>query len=286
MEEKEEIYFIKKEDKNFPKELLQTPWPPKGIYIKGEMESEAPKVAIVGTRRATSYGKDIAFKIAETLAQEGVIIVSGLALGIDSAAHEGALAAGGKTWAVLGSGIENIWPRSNLKLAGRILEAGGALISEYPNESKAQFFTFPQRNRIVAGLSKLVIVVEAPEKSGALITARLALEAGREVAAVPGDITRANFLGANRLLREGAHPIAEPQDALYLIGREPREKTPRLDSADKIGQSILQCLNEPKSADEIIRETKLAPAQVSQKLMELSLQNLAEQQGGVWQRKI
>ena len=250
------------------------------------MESEAPKVAIVGTRRATSYGKDIAFKIAETLAREGVIIVSGLALGIDSAAHEGALAAGGKTWAVLGSGIENIWPRSNLKLAGRILESGGALISEYPPGTKAQFFTFPQRNRIVAGLSKLVIVVEAPEKSGALITARLALEAGREVAAVPGDITRANFLGANRLLREGAHPIAEPQDALYLIGREPREKTPRLDSADKIGQSILQCLNEPKSADEIIRETKLAPAQVSQKLMELSLQNLAEQQGGVWQRKI
>ena len=283
---KEEIYFAKKGEKNFPKELLQTPWPPKGIYIKGNIQNDAPLVAIVGTRRATSYGKDIAFKIAETLAQEGVIIVSGLALGIDSAAHEGALAAGGKTWAVLGSGIENIWPRSNLKLAGRILEAGGALISEYPNESKAQFFTFPQRNRIVAGLSKLVIVVEAPEKSGALITARLALEAGREVAVVPGDITRANFLGANRLLREGAHPIAEPQDALYLIGREPREKTPRLDSADKIGQSILQCLNEPKSADEIIRETKLAPAQVSQKLMELSLQNLAEQQGGVWQKKI
>jgi len=286
MEEGKEIYFAKKGDKNFPKELLETPWPPKGIYIKGEMESEAPKVAIVGTRRATSYGKDIAFKIAETLAQEGVIIVSGLALGIDSAAHEGALAAGGKTWAVLGSGIENIWPRSNLKLAGRILEAGGALISEYPNESKAQFFTFPQRNRIVAGLSKLVIVVEAPEKSGALITARLALEAGREVAAVPGDITRANFLGANRLLREGAHPIAEPQDALYLIGKEPKKKILQLDSADKIGESILQCLNEPKSADEIIHETKLAPAQVGQKLMELSLQNLAEQQGGVWQRKI
>jgi len=187
---------------------------------------------------------------------------------------------------VLGSGIENIWPRANLKLAGRILESGGALISEYPPGTKAQFFTFPQRNRIVAGLSKLIIVVEAPEKSGALITARLALEAGREVAAVPGDITRANFLGANRLLREGAHPIAEPQDALYLIGKEPKKKILQLDSADKIGESILQCLNEPKSADEIIRETKLAPAQVSQKLMELSLQNLAEQQGGVWQRKI
>jgi len=283
---KEEIYFAKKGEKNFPKELLQTPWPPKGIYIKGNIQNDAPLVAIVGTRRATSYGKDIAFKIAETLAQEGVIIVSGLALGIDSAAHEGALAAGGKTWAVLGSGIENIWPRSNLKLAGRILESGGALISEYPPGTKAQFFTFPQRNRIVAGLSKLVIVVEAPEKSGALITARLALEAGREVAAVPGDITRANFLGANRLLREGAHPIVEPKDALYLIGKEPKEKILQLDSADKIGESILQCLNEPKSADEIIRETKLAPAQVSQKLMELSLQNLAEQQGGVWQRKI
>ena len=283
---KEEIYFAKKGEKNFPKELLQTPWPPKGIYIKGNIQNDAPLVAIVGTRRATSYGKDIAFKIAETLAREGVIIVSGLALGIDSAAHEGALAAGGKTWAVLGSGIENIWPRANLKLAGRILESGGALISEYPPGTKAQFFTFPQRNRIVAGLSKLIIVVEAPEKSGALITARLALEAGREVAVVPGDITRANFLGANRLLREGAHPIAEPQDALYLIGKEPKKKILQLDSADKIGESILQCLNEPKSADEIIRETKLAPAQVSQKLMELSLQNLAEQQGGVWQKKI
>ena len=129
MPPEKEIRFLKREDKNFPKELLETPWPPKGIYIKGEMESAAPKVAIVGTRRATSYGKDIAFKIAETLAQEGVIIVSGLALGIDSAAHEGALKAGGKTWAVLGSGVENIWPRSNLKLAGRILESGGALIS-------------------------------------------------------------------------------------------------------------------------------------------------------------
>lgn len=278
--------FFSAKDKKFPKELLQTPWAPKGIYIKGEIESEAPRVAIVGTRRATSYGKDIAFKIAETLAEEGVVIVSGLALGIDSAAHEGALKAGGKTWAVLGSGIENIWPRTNLKLAGRILESGGALISEYPPETRAQFFTFPQRNRIVAGLSKLVIVVEAPEKSGALITARLALEAGREVAVVPGDITRTNFLGANRLLREGAHPIAEPKDALYLIGKEPKEKSKHLDSADKIGESILQCLNEPKSADDIIRETKLAPAQVSQKLMELSLQNLAEQKGGVWQRKI
>src|SRR3989338_8994610 len=252
---KEEIYFAKKGEKNFPKELLQTPWPPKGIYIKGNIQNDAPLVAIVGTRRATSYGKDIAFKIAETLAREGVIIVSGLALGIDSAAHEGALKAGGKTWAVLGSGVENIWPRSNIKLAGRILESGGALISEYPPGTKAQFFTFPQRNRIVAGLSKLVIVVEAPEKSGALITARLALEAGREVAAVPGDITRANFLGANRLLREGAHQIVEPKDALYLIGKEPKEKILQLDSADKIGESILQCLNEPKSADKIILAT-------------------------------
>lgn len=283
---KEKISFISQKDKDFPKELLQTPWPPKGLYIKGSLTENEPKVAIVGTRRCTSYGRDVAFKIGETLASAGITIVSGLALGIDAAAHEGALSGGGITWAVLGSGLEQIWPRSNLPLAQKIVQKGGALISEYPPETKGQYFTFPQRNRIIAGLSKLIIVIEAPEKSGALITARLALEAGREVGVVPGDVSRENFLGSNRLLREGAHPILSAEDALYLIGIEPSSKAPKFDKLDEIAEAILQCLEEPKSADEIILETKLVPRLVSQKLMELELKNIIKSAAGVWSRKI
>lgn len=284
-ETKKEIQFISNKEKDFPKELLETPWPPKGLYIKGSLNN-SPKIAIVGTRHATSYGKEVAFKIAETLARYGITVVSGLALGIDTAAHEGALAGGGATWAVLGSGLENIYPKSNLKLAEKILSEGGALISEYPPDFEARIFSFPERNRIVAGLAQLTVVIEAPEKSGALITARLALEAGREVGTVPGDISRPNFIGSNRLLREGAHPILSPEDALYLIGIEPDLAPKRLDKLDEIAESILQCLGEPKSGEIIIRETKLKPELVSTKLMELELKNLVKQSSGEWHKTI
>ncbi|MBI4059714.1 DNA-protecting protein DprA [Candidatus Giovannonibacteria bacterium] len=282
----EEIYFLSPQDKKFPQELHETPWPPRGLYVKGEIRGPKPKVAIVGTRRSTSYGKEVAFKIAQTLAGEGVIVVSGLALGIDAAAHEGALSGGGITWAVMGSGLENIYPKAHAGLAEKIIKQGGALISEYPRGLVARRYTFPERNRIVAGLAKLTIVIEAPEKSGALITARLALEAGREVGVVPGDVFRANFIGSNRLLREGAHPILGAQDALYLIGIEPSGKTPKLDKLDEIAESILQCLDGPKSADEIILATKLKPAIISQKLMELELKNIIKSAGGVWRKTI
>ena len=285
-ETKGEISFISSKDKKYPSELLQTPWPPKGLYIKGNFAGDGPRVAIVGTRRCTSYGRDVAFKIAETLGREGIIIVSGLALGIDAAAHEGALAGRGVTWAVLGSGLKNIYPKAHMGLAKKIISEGGALISEYPQDLQARKHTFPERNRIVAGLAKLIIVIEAPEKSGALITARLALEAGREVGVVPGDVSRANFLGSNRLLREGAHPILNAEDAMYLIGIEPSNETPRLDKFDEIAESILQCLNSPKSADEIILETKLKPQLVSQKLMELELKNIIKSAGGVWKKNL
>ncbi|MEK7162665.1 MAG: DNA-processing protein DprA [Patescibacteria group bacterium] len=286
MQPGKEIYFLASGNEGFPKELLQTPWAPKGLYIKGNLQQSAPKVAIVGTRRATSYGRETAFRIAETLAREGVLVVSGLALGIDSAAHEGALAGEGATWAVLGSGLNNVWPKTNLALADSIVRKGGALISEYSPETKGQYFTFPERNRIIAGLSQLIIVIEAPEKSGALITARLALEAGREVAVVPADISRSNFIGSNRLLREGAHPILSPEDALYLIGKEPKEKKVSLDKLDEFAQALLQYLEEPKSADEIILELKLEPVLLSQKLMELELKNLVKQKGGLWHKAI
>ena len=281
-----EIRFLKSSAKDFPTELLKTPWPPKGLYIKGRLDQTRPRAAIVGTRRATSYGKEAAFGFAKTLAEAGVIIVSGLAFGIDAAAHEGALAGGGVTWAVLGAGLNNVGPRANLKLAENIVKEGGALISEYPNDFQARRHTFPERNRIVVGLAQLVIVIEAPERSGSLITARLALEAGRDVAVIPADISRYNFLGSNRLLREGAHPILNAEDALYLLGIEPASVKPKLDKLDEISESILQCLIEPKNADEIIIATKLEPSLVSQKLMELELKNIIKSAGAVWRKNL
>ncbi|MBI2609823.1 DNA-protecting protein DprA [Candidatus Giovannonibacteria bacterium] len=279
---KTEIEFLSAKDKNFPASLLETPWPPKGIYIKGELEQNSRRIAIVGTRRATSYGKEIAFKIAEALARRQIVIVSGLALGIDAAGHAGALQGGGITWAVLGAGINKVGPLANVRLSENIVKEKGALISEYPPDFEGHKGTFPERNRIVAGLSELIIVIEAPEKSGALITARLALEAGREVAVIPGDVTRPSFAGSNRLLREGAHPILNAEDALYLLGINPEEKRTKFDKLDEISESILQCLGEPKNSDQIINEVCAAPALVSGKLIELEIAGILKQSGGVW----
>jgi DNA processing protein len=278
------IDFITIKENKYPEELNETPWPPLGVYIKGKIEKSAPKVAIVGTRRATGYGKDFALKTAEILSKAGAIVISGLALGIDTQAHAGALFGPSPTWAVLGSGLLNIYPKANLSLSEKIIKQGGAIMSEYPPDFLARDWTFPERNRIVAGLSRLTIVIEAPEKSGALITARLALEAGREVAALPGDINRYNCMGSNRLLREGAHPILTPEDALYLIGIEPSPIKTAVDKLDEIEESILQCLGESKNADEIIMETKHSPALVSQKLIELELKNFIKQSAGNWHR--
>lgn len=279
-----EISFYTFSSPEYPEELRQTPWPPLGIYVKGEIQNELPRVSIVGTRRASPYGRESASVFSRRVSEAGVTVVSGLALGIDQAAHEGALQADSPTWAVLGSGIENIYPRANNALARKILKNKGALISEYPPGFSAREWTFPERNRIIAGLSKLIIVIEAPERSGALITARLALEAGRDVGVLPADITRSSFLGSNRLLRDGAHPLLEPEDALLVLGISPKPKSEKLDNFDKTSQSILQYLTEPKSADEIILATGLSPKLISQKLVELEIQNMIRQGAGLWQK--
>lgn len=280
------ISFIIPSENGYPNSLSETPWAPFGLYIKGSVAGVHPRAAIVGTRRASNYGKDAAFAIAKALSENGVSVISGLALGIDSVAHEGALNGPTPTWAVLGSGLNNIYPKANQALAARILKHGGALISEYHPDLQAREWTFPERNRIVAGFSILTIVIEAPEKSGALITARLALEAGRDVAVLPADISRQTAIGSNKLLREGAHPILDPKDALYLLGISPAPAETAFDKLDKIDEAILQCLSEPKSGEEIIRETKLRPEAVSVKLTELELKNLIKQNLGSWSRKI
>ena len=203
------------ESEKYPELLKQIYDPPKGLYIMGNIDIlNNPSIAIVGCREATEYGKKAATYFAYNLAKQNINIVSGLAKGIDSFSHIGALQANGKTIAVIGSGLDIIYPKENAYLAKRILEQGGAIVSEYPLGTKPQKEHFPARNRIISGLSQAVLVVEAKEKSGSLITADFAMEQGKEVFAVPGNINSLNSVGTNNLIKDGATPVSNYSDIL------------------------------------------------------------------------
>lgn len=207
-------------DANYPKLLTQIFDPPPLLFVRGKMnEPEELTLAVVGTRRITPYGRQVTPEMVAPLARSGLTIVSGLALGVDSLAHETALAAGGRTVAVLGSGIDDasLYPSSNRYLAKKILGAGGAVISEFPIGSIAFKSNFPFRNRVISGLSLGVLVIEAADDSGSLITARSALEQNREVFAVPGDVTRETSAGPNNLIKMGARPVTEANDVLDAL---------------------------------------------------------------------
>ncbi len=199
--EKLKVKIVPFTSKEYPKKLLNISQPPVVLYAKGELKEELA-VAVVGSRRCSSYGRSVAFRLGKFLSESGVTVVSGLALGIDSAAHRGALSGDGKTVAVLGSGVDMVYPVENKPLAERIVEGGGAVISEFPLGTKARKEFFPRRNRIVSGLSDCVVVVEASERSGTFITVNYALEQGKEVLAVPGSIDSPFSRGTNRLIRE------------------------------------------------------------------------------------
>jgi len=268
---------------NYPDLLIEIPKPPAELYARGEIDSwKKPCVAIVGTRKATSYGLKVARDLARDLAGLNITIVSGLALGIDTEAHKGAIEAGGKTIAVLGSGINQVYPAVNRSLAERIVESGGALISELPPEHPPEKWTFPQRNRIIAGLSQMTLVIEAPEKSGALITAYLALEYNRDVGAVPGEITSINSSGTNNLIRLGASLIRSSEDILNVLGIN--QGTIMLDNLDKIEKVILQCLAKPQMADEILKATGAPLEVMNQKLSMLELNGIIKNEGGRWHK--
>lgn len=203
------------DDGTYPALLREIPDPPITLYVQGRWADclNAPCVAIVGSRRCSTYGRNVAAALARDLAERGVTIVSGLARGIDAAAHRGALEAGGRTVAVLGTGIDEVYPRDHRKLADEILTANGALVSQFPLSTPPMAENFPYRNRIISGLSRGVVVIEAAENSGSLITARLALEQGREVFAVPGNITSRNSFGTNYLIKgAGAKLVQQWQD--------------------------------------------------------------------------
>lgn len=214
----------------YPEALRELSDAPKILWVLGDRAAlHDPVVAIVGTRRATSYGLRIAHEVAGALARAGACVVSGMALGIDAAAHRGALDAGGKTVAVLGTGVDRPHPRANLAIYRQIVETG-MVLSEMPPGARPHRGSFPNRNRIIAGLAKVVIIIEAPVKSGAMITYEHAQRYGREIAVVPGPIDSPQSAASNLLMRDGAHVIASPDDAVTLVGLSPKPiARPRVD---------------------------------------------------------
>ncbi|MBO6233341.1 MAG: DNA-processing protein DprA [Clostridia bacterium] len=209
------IIKITMENEKYPILLKQIYDPPKCLYVMGNIEIlNNQSIAIVGCREATEYGKKAATYFSYNLAKQNVTIVSGLARGIDSYSHIGTLKANGKTIAVIGSGLDIIYPKENEQLAKKIVEQGGAIISEYPLGTRPQKEYFPARNRIISGISQATLVIEAKEKSGSLITADFAMEQGKDVYSVPGNINSKNSVGTNNLIKDGAIPVSKFSDIL------------------------------------------------------------------------
>lgn len=213
------IEELKITDDEYPQNLREIYDSPRSIYVLGNKEIlNQTGIAIVGSRDATQYGKKISSQIAKELAEKGINIISGLAIGIDEYAHIGTLQQNkGKTIAVLGSGLDQLYPKENIELARRIIKSGGCIISEYPIGTKPDKKNFPQRNRIISAISQGILIVESAEKSGALITAEFGLEHGKEIFAVPGDITKKQSKGCNLLIRDGAKVVLSSQDILDEI---------------------------------------------------------------------
>jgi DNA processing protein len=258
--------------------------PPPVLYLRGEGEASLlnrPTVAVVGARACSSYGRSVARALARELAAAGVVVVSGMARGIDGEAHRGALDARGATVAVLGCGVDRDYPAAHAELARRICERG-LVVSEYEPGIEPAPWRFPARNRIIAGLSRATVVVEARERSGALITADFALEEGREVLAVPGEITSALSAGTNALLRLGATPVTCAGDVLESLGVDavPRAASPSL--GVDAGALLGRLRDGPLTADELMRSSALDPAAASAALMELELAGAVALEDGVY----
>lgn len=276
------IYKIDIVSETYPENLKHIFDPPQRLFMKGGIEpSDQNAVAIVGTRRPTLYGTQTCEKLSYELAGRGITIISGMARGIDSAAHRGAIRAGGRTIAVLGSGHNHVYPPENRRLYEEI-SAHGAVISEYPLDAPPLKTHFPRRNRIISGLSRGVLVVEAAERSGALITARFALEQGRDVFAVPGNVGSATSTGTNRLIKEGAKLVETAGDILdelkYIISFKDESGTGSGDRAIQLTseeRAIFDILDEtPCAIDEISRIADLPVYRVSETLLRLELKKL------------
>ncbi len=280
------IQIVTVEDIGYPRLLAGVPNAPPLLYVRGDLTpTDDWAVAVVGTRSPTTYGKEATRLLVSELARRGVTIISGLAMGIDAVAHTAALDAGGRTIAVLGSGIDQVYPERNRALAGRIVQQG-ALVSDYPPGTKPMAANFPPRNRIISGLALGTLVVEAGEKSGSLITVEFALEHGREVFAVPGSIFSRNSAGTHRLIRDGATLAAcadDVLDALNLASAPAQQElalTVLDDLADVTEATLMQHLSgEPQHIDLLTRASGLPAATVSATLAMLELKGYARQVG-------
>jgi len=267
--------FLPRSSPDFPPLLRAIHDPPVGLFLRGASGPEIlsrPAVAVVGARASSGYGASVARSLGRELAAAGLVVVSGLARGIDAEAHRGALETQGTTIAVLGCGIDRDYPAAHAELARRVA-AAGLIVAEYAPGVEPAPWRFPARNRIVAGLCAATVVVEARERSGALITTDLAMEEGREVFAVPGEITSALSAGTNALLKLGAAPLTSAADVLASFGIEP-------ETAKDASSPLVELL--PASADELVRRTGLSAGEIAQALVELELEGRVAAHEGVY----
>ncbi|KKR62933.1 DNA protecting protein DprA [Candidatus Nomurabacteria bacterium RIFCSPHIGHO2_01_FULL_39_220] len=272
----------------FPKALLEIPQPPEDLWIIGDLPSNENLIylCVVGSRKFTSYGKEACEKIITGLKGYPIVIVSGFAMGIDTIAHKKAMQIGMKTIVFPGSGLSAsaMYPKTNVRLMQEIVDSGGCLISEFEPDFKATQWSFPMRNRLMAGISKAVLIIEAEEKSGTLITARLTTEYNRDLLAVPGSIFSSNSKGTNRLLRQGATPITCSEDVLEALGFElpkDEEKQARL-FADLSPEEkkITELLREPIFRDDLIRTMKLPIPAANAMLTIMEIKGLIKEELG------
>ncbi len=278
--------------KEYPNQLREIPDTPDILWIQGKWpKPNTAYLTVVGSRAATSYGKEAIQKLIQGLRDYPISIVSGLALGIDAIAHEAALAVGLHTIAIPGSGLAPscIYPRTNVTLAHKIIESGGALLSEHPPQYRARPYDFPSRNRIMVGLADAVLIVEAAKRSGTLITARLANEYNRELLCVPHRIGDINGFGAQLFLRLGATLVTDSLHILESLRIEPKKKEDKLiietDSFSINERIVYQLLETPYSRDELIRASKLKSSDAITALVSLELRGVTIEEFGMWQRR-
>ena len=281
----EDIVKLKHEE--IPEPLLEIPHPPKVLYMRGKLpDKELILLAVVCSRKYTSYGRDICEKLIRGLKGYPVAIVSGLALGIDSIAHRSALDAGLITISFPGSGLDNsaLHPRVNVKLAQEIVDAGGCLLSEMEPSWKATLYSFPARNRLMAGISKAVLIIEAEEKSGTLITARMALDYNRDVLAVPGSAFSSNSKGTNKLIRSGATPITTSEELLEALGfeikKEIQSDKEKYADCGEDEKKIIALLREPMERDDLIRTCGMDTGSANALLSIMEIKELIKEELG------
>lgn len=283
--EKFGIRVITWEQNEYPAMLREIPYPPPVLYVKGTLTSDELCISVVGTRTATSYGRRVAEALGEGLAQAGITVVSGLARGIDGIAQSSALEAGGRSIGVLGCGLSRIYPQEHRRLAERVVQ-NGAILSEFPMTTPPYAGNFPRRNRIIAGLSRVTVVVEAGEKSGALLTADHAVNQGKDVYAVPGPVNYPSFRGCHGLIKEGASLLEGVEDILEDLGMKagtvstkenwvPKDLSPEQESI-----FAMLSADKPTQLDDMIRELGIPAATVNSALIDLELSGYIRQMPG------